>query len=156
MVGATSTFDDWYASVDAVFEKFVVRAEYREFEADPEVFPAFAGGIFEGTIVFYYGQLGFHPTDKFRIYLQYEVNENDNSATTFTRDFDVTVREDLGIAFNYLFSPNLVLKAEYHEVGGEDFTFVPVFGPPFGFALDPIMQDLDDGSYSIVSFSASF
>jgi hypothetical protein len=154
-VGATSRFDDWYASVDGVFNRFVIRGEYREFSGDPEVTPAFGGGVFDGTIILYYLQVGFHPTEKFRIYLQSEVNDTESSATTFTNDFDAKLREDLGIAINYLFSPNLVLKAEYHDVQGEDIGLLPVFGPS-GLLLQPFTQEVDGGDYSIVSLSVSF
>jgi len=155
--GATSKFEDYYVSVDGIFDRFVVRGEYREFTGDPEVVPAFAGGVFEGDVILYYGQLGFNINDNFRIFVQAEFQETENSATSFTRDFDVTLREDYGIALTYLVSANLVLKAEYHEVEGNDIGFVPaVFFPDGSFLLEPIIQKLDAGSYSIFSLSTSF
>ena len=153
--GATSKLDDFYFSVEAAFERIVFRAEYREFEGDPETSPAFGATDFSSTINQVYGQLGYHPTDKLRFYVQYETGDSDIFASIFTNDFTVTLREDLGFAVNYLFSPNLVLKAEYHEVSGEDFTFFPTVGPA-GFQLVPLVTDLDDGNYYILSFSVSF
>jgi len=153
-VGATSKFDDWYVSMDGVFNRFVVRGEYREFSGEPEVVPVF-GGVFDGTIILYYLQVGFHPTENFRIYLQGEVNDNDNTGEVLTRDFDVRIREDYGIALNYLFNPNLVLKVEYHEVDGEELGFAPVFTPG-GVLLDPVIGEVGGGNYGIVSLSASF
>ena len=65
------------------------------------------------------------------------------------------MREDLGFAINYLFNPNLVLKAEYHRVDGEEFTFIPLFTPG-GLRLQPSIQGFDSGDYSILSLSVSF
>ncbi|NJL26744.1 MAG: hypothetical protein HC897_02145 [Thermoanaerobaculia bacterium] len=154
-LGATSRFDDWYASVDAVFDRWVFRSEYRQYEGDPERVPVFLDGIFTGKIIFYYAQVGFHATEKIRFYVQAEYNPNKTSATTFTRSLDPNFRDDIGFAFNYVFNPNLVLKAEYHDVKGEDVGIRPAFTPQ-GLRLDPFIVELDGGSYTIISLSASF
>lgn len=156
-IGGKDSFDEWLASVDAVFTKWVFRAEYREFDTGPNVFPAFGVDDFTAKFPSYYIQVGFHPTQKFRIYVQSEVSEFETNTGLFTQPQSFTAREDLGIALNYLFSPNVVLKAEYHDVSGEDQGFAPVLlpNPPF-FQLQPIYTDIDGGDYTIISLSASF
>ncbi|MEM7351532.1 MAG: hypothetical protein AAF657_12040 [Acidobacteriota bacterium] len=155
--GGTTRFDEFLFSVDAAFSKWIFRAEYREFENDVTTLPALGVDDFVANFPSWYAQVGFHPSQKFRIYLQHEVSEFEVNTALFTETQEFTAREDTGIAINYLFSPNVVLKAEYHEVSGEDQGFVPVFlpGPPF-FQLQPIFADLDGGEYSIISLSASF
>lgn len=155
LLGATSKFDDWYLSADGVFDRWVFRGEYREYEGDPEVVPVFAGGVFTGKIIFYYLQLGFHATEKIRFYVQAEYNPNETNATTFTHSLDPNFRDDIGFAFNYVFNSNLVFKVEYHDVTGEDVGIIPVFTPQ-GLLLDPFIVELDGGSYTIISLSASF
>jgi len=155
--GASNPFDEWLASIDAAFNKWVARAEYRSFKIDNEPLPALMTDDFSARFDSYYVQVGYHPTEKFRIYLQTEFSDTYTDSPLFTEPQDFTLREDRGIAFNYLFSPNVVLKFEYHEVEGKDQSFLPVFlpGPPF-FQLQPIFTDIDDGDYSILSLSASF
>lgn len=152
VIGTETEFDDYYFSVDAVFDKWVFRAEYRENESDAAPFPAFFADDFVAITTQSYAQLGFHPNDKFRIYLQWETSDTESQASIFTRNFEVRFREDLGIALNYIFRPDLVLKVEHHIVDGEDFGFT--FSPTFQLA--PFLVPQDTGSYSIVSLSASF
>lgn len=152
--GATTTFLDWYASVEAAFEKVVFRAEWRQFSGDREVSPALMADDFFSNIDNYYAHIGYHFTEQFRVYAQYEKNENSLHASVFTNGFDVSLEEDFAIAVNYLFSPNLVLKAEHHIVEGEDFSFVPEFTN--GFRLRPFTQKLESGDRTIISLSVSF
>lgn len=158
--GETGSFDDWYVSVDLDTEKFVFRGEYREFDTPGTTI------FFGGDFTLYYVQLGFHPTEKFRIYGQAEFGEAHHDAEEFidpfgipaTQDIDVDLRQDYGVALNYLFAPNLVLKLEHHfDVEGELFAFLPfpVFTPQ-GPKLQPIFANSTDGDYSILSFSVSF
>ena len=104
---------------------------------------------------FYYLQIGVGLSEKLWLYAQAEASELDVSSESFTETASVTSREDLGVALNYRFRYNLVLKAEYHEVAGEDFTFTPVFTPA-GVLAQPLISPLTDGSYSIVSLSDGF
>ncbi len=152
--GSTTSFLDWYASIEAAFEKFVLRAEWRQFSADPEVSPVLSATDFFSNIDNYYIHMGYHFTERFRVYAQYEVSDSSLHASIFTHGFDVSLEQDVAVAVNYLFSPNLVLKAEHHIVKGEDFSFVPDFSN--GFRLDPFTQDMSDGSRTIVSLSVSF
>jgi hypothetical protein len=153
--GKSSEFTDYLLSVDAPFEKWVFRAEYRNFSTKPEEIPVLLAPDFELEVDTYYVQVGWHPTDHLRFYVQYEDTDLWQSASSFTRSHSLDFRKDSAIAFNYVFSPNVVLKAEYHEVEETDQTFIPVFGPT-GVKLDPLFADLDGGNYTIIALSASF
>lgn len=154
-IGGEDDFDDIYASIDANLSRFVFRAEYREFAGEAAPNPLFGGAPFRGVIPFWYAQIGVHASEKVRVFAQYENEKSRGSSPVLAEPFDTTLREDFGIAINYLFSPNVVLKAEYHEVEGEDLSFLPVFGPA-GFQLQPVNFQLDSGDYSILSLSVSF
>ncbi len=156
--GKSDRFHDYYVSVDLALERFVFRTEYREFGASEN--EVFLGGDF----TLYYVQFGFHPNEKIRIYVQNEFTGVESDADDTVRPFGLPMtekmqsdlRQDTGIAFNYLFSPNLVLKLEHHfEIDQEFFTLVPTFTPQ-GPKLQPIYAASEGGDYSILSFSASF
>lgn len=153
--GEPTKYDDYLISIDGAFEKFVIRAEYRNFKTAPQAVDVLLAPDFVVEVEPYYVQLGWHPNDRLRFYVQYEHTDIWQNASSFTRAHSLTFREDMGIAFNYVFSPNVVLKAEYHEVEETDQAFVPVFTPG-GVLLDPIFADLDGGDYTIISLSASF
>lgn len=153
--GNETVFDDWLFSVDAAFDKWVFRTEYRSVANDPDVFPIFGVDDFEVIFDFFYAQVGWHVSPKVRLYAQYEQSDLTADSRIFTSKHDHTTREDLGFAFNYVFSSNLVLKAEYHDVSGRQKSFMPAFTPA-GFRLQPIFRDLDGGDYTIISLSASF
>ncbi len=156
--GEEDEFTDFHASFDLNRERYVVRAEYREIDADP-------GQIFFGaTFEVWYLQVGYHPTEKLRFYAQHEGVDVFNERTDpigpigipFTEDIDAAFRRDTAVAVNYLFSANLVLKLEHHfDVENEFFALQPVFTPT-GPALQPLLQKGTGGEYSILSFSASF
>ena len=154
-VGETVSQDTTWASIDLALDRFVFRGETLLFNQDRS--SSFVELEFQQSYV----QVGFYATEKFRIYAQYEEGTGDVNAAEFSRlfggfpvtqDLDVTFRTDTGIALNYLFSPNVVLKLEHHfDVDNEQFTFVP--GPT---GLTPVIATAKDGEYSIVSLSASF
>ncbi len=146
-----------WLSVDYVGGKFVLRAEAVNAKLDGST------TFFENELSTGYVQVGYHITDKFRIYAQYEEGNGEIPAGDITRllgipvlaDVDVRFRTDTGIALNYLFSPNLVLKAEHHfDIDNEQFTFVPDQIPPTG--LVPLNGIAGGAEYTIVSLSASF
>jgi len=147
------TIEDWYVSVDASLSRFVFRSEYHEFDPTLNLPPA--PPIFL-TLSAWYAQLGYLATDKVQLWLQYEVAGVESDSAIQTRPEDRDDRTDLGFSFNYLFRPNLVLKLEYHEVEEEQSLLVPVPAPGGGFLLDPMLFEADDGSYTILSLSASF
>ena len=143
--------DDWYVSLDGTFDRFVVRAEAREF--DPTL--RLGGPPIFLKLPSRYAQLGYLATEKFQVWLQYEVSEVESDSIIQTEPVDRKDRQDLGISLNYLFRPDLVLKVEYHEVEEDQGITVPVFGPG-GLMLVPQLAQADNGSYSIVSLSVSF
>lgn len=157
--GDTDQFDDVYFSVDYAGDRFVARAELRHFETDGSAI--FPGGDFDLGYV----QLGWHATERFRIYGQYEFSSAEQQkercivfGLPCTENIDVDLRQETGIALNWVFSPNVVLKLEHHfDVNAELFTFAPfpVFTPE-GPKLQPIIVEATDGDYSIISLSASF
>jgi hypothetical protein len=146
----------WY-SLDMALEKFVLRAEYVDFHLEKS--STFITSDFRQSYV----QLGYHATEKFRIYGQYEEGTSKAPASDLSslvgfpvlQDVDITFRTDLGFALNYLFSPNVVLKLEHHvDIDNDQFTFVPDQFPPTG--LIPVVATSGGGEYSILSLSASF
>ncbi len=153
-IGEESGFGDHYISLDGVFGRFVVRAEWRKLGGTLDSPLGFTARAFN-TIR--YVQLGYEANEKFRIFLQGELADVAQAAPQFTEDADFDIREDYGIALNYAFSPNVVLKAEYHQVDQQLAVFAPVFipQPPF-FLLQPIVQNFNDGDYSILSLAVSF
>ncbi|MEM1203135.1 MAG: hypothetical protein AAGN66_07890 [Acidobacteriota bacterium] len=157
VAGSSSRFDEWTFSLDAAFDTWVFRSEYSSFENEEAPFPGFFASDFVGQFDSYYFQAGYYFTPKIRLYVQAEFTEFDVGASIFTEQVQYTAREDFGIALNYSFSPSVVLKAEYHEVEGEDLGFLQVGAPtpPF-FQLQPIYADIDGGDYTIISLSASF
>lgn len=151
-VGGATSFDDWYTSLEYLGEHWNLRAEYRDTSAvfgTPQTFLA------DATAVAYYAQVGYFFNEKFGIFLQHEVGEQTFDSATFTSSEQFDARTDQGIALNYRFNANLVLKAEYHEVDHELLAFIPIFGPS-GFMLDPFTIPSDNGSYSILTFATSF
>lgn len=156
-IGYTEQFDDWYASIDLALERVVFRSEYRTFGADPN--PIFFGGDFP----LWYVQIGYHFNEQIRVYAQYEEASVENEREDFailplpvTDGIDIKLRTDTGIALNYLFSTNLVLKLEHHfDVDNELFSFAPEFTPT-GPVLRPVYETSEGGEYTILSLSASF
>ncbi len=153
-VGEATRFGDQYVSLDASFNRFVARAEWRNLGGTLDS-PLFGFALRSFQTV-YYIQLGYHFTDKFSLWVQSERSEVDQTADLFTEEQNFDLRTDDGIAVNYAFSPNVVLKAEYHENEAELGAFQPVFIPPASFGLQPIVQSFPDGNYSIVSLAVSF
>lgn len=151
--GVTSeAIDQWYFSVDGVFDKFTIRGEYREF--NPTIVLPFAA--LDAKLSSYYIQAGYNVAGPFHVWLQYENQVDDTSSPDLTKGFKRDFRTDTGIALNYFMTPNVVLKAEYHEVEEEQVTFAPVFIPPGTVKFEPILVPADDGNYWIVALSASF
>jgi len=115
--------------------------------------PAFTINLKLETI---YGQIGVPITDQFSVWLQGDFQLAASESSIFTQSVDYTFREDIGISLKYDFTSSLVLKAEYHEVSQGQQVLVPLFIPGRGFALDPRIFSIDNGSYWITSLSVSF
>ncbi len=147
---------DYGVSIDASFTRFVFRAEYQD--ADFVIYMPL--GAIDLQPHRYYGQVGVLPTLKFNIWLQYEVSNTKPISDFYVggKGAERTLREDLGISFNYLFAPNVVLKAEYHEYEENAGMMFPVPSPdsPFGFFMQEDKLNQPNGKYSILSLSVSF
>jgi hypothetical protein len=152
-----SIYDDFLYSLDGSFDKWVFRSEFRTFSTEPDIIPILLATDFEVRIDAFYAQLGWHPTTALRFYGQFETTDIWQNASSFTTAHSLKQREDISVAVNYLFSANIVLKAEYHQVEETDQSFIPVFGPtPGPPKLQPIFAPLENGDYTIISLSASF
>lgn len=147
--GKKITWWDWTSSLDAVFGKWVYRSEFqrRLFRTEIAFFVPFT--VIADT---YYGQLGLLPTEKWRFYLQFERTDSRLSSDFFARSVEFTNLIDAAFAVNYAFSPNLVFKAEWHDI--ERDQNVPVTPP--GVPVEFLVQRARDGRQLIVSISASF
>lgn len=153
--GTEADWSDWHLSFDAVFDKFVFRSEFRRFE--PEVTSLFPTPVEVENDIFY-AQVGFHPTDKWHIYTQYELSEDVTESTSLIESFERTLWRELAVAIGYAWSPNLMVKAEIHFIDlVETANVVGMFpnppGPPlFRFGILPA----EDGTQTLISLSASF
>ncbi len=160
LVGDTSLFiapgtkshflPTWTFSVDAPFSRVVVRGELQT-TTSPLDSPI---GVIAVTFKNYYAQLGVRLTDKFWAWAQHDVKNTYNSADALSARL-VNTYTDSAISLNFAFSPNIVLKAEYHETEA-DIPFLLPTGPPGPGFLQVIPFDVDGGSYSIVALSVAF
>lgn len=148
----TSELDEFYVSVDAAFDRVVFRAEYKEFEPSID-FPAFSVDVLIAT---YYAQLGFNITDSFQVWLQGEIATAEPTSASFLGSVNRNDREDYGIALDYLFSSNIVLKLEHHLVEREEQRLEGPIFTPNGVRFRPFLVSLEGGDYSIISLSVSF
>ena len=137
--GAPDDLETVWGAVDAQIGSWLFRAEYSIAEAD----------LLIGSLEFpaYYGQLGYTFNRHFRVYLQAQYSDLELQLPDVPVLVDVDFNEIYGIALNYFFRDNVVLKAETHWSDGytvQDVGEVNFFGPPF------------ETQFSILSLSASF
>ena len=147
-----TTWESAYASVEADFDRWVLRAEYRILELPFETTFAVGG---DARVEATYWQVGWRPTERLSIYLQYELTDvRQESDLYLDGSYESDDRDDIGIAINYALRPNFVLKAEYHEQDFELTVSRPLFtedGLRIGFDL------LESGNeYVILGFATSF
>ncbi len=157
--GEKTTWTDWHASIDAVFDRWVARAEYREldFPINFVPSPAFGTVLSDTLYTAYYLQFGVNATEKLAFYVQGEFSDLEQASRRFTGPLVTEgFRDDVGFAVNYAFLPNVVLKAEHHQVDLNQPGFAGAVPTPEGLKLVPRTRKATDGSYSIVSLSASF
>lgn len=143
-----------HASLDWTFGRFTLRSEFLRSDSTFSQGPFFFDEFWrEG----FYVELGARLTSAFHIWAIYDHLELEFTDTAqFTRPNRTDVRTDLGVAFNYFFAPNLVLKGEYHETEEEGLIgFAPV-PLPEGLKFEPLFWQADDGNYLIISMSVSF
>jgi hypothetical protein len=107
----------WQTSVDADFDRFMVRAERYHLDH-------FAIGIWA-----YYAHARFKATEKLHAIAQYETSDAQLRLPFLMPR--ITDKEDTAIGMSYVFQPNLLLKLELHRAEGYAFErFVDYFGPP--------------------------
>lgn len=140
--------DIWTASLDGTFGLFTLRAEWQtnNFRI-PLPF-----GVLDGGFTNWYVQTGFRVSDRIQIWGQLDVAEVDDDCLCYTRPADRTFREDLGVSLLYDFSPNILLKGEYHWTEEESSVLTP--SAPGLFT--PTVIKADGGTYTIISLSVSF
>lgn len=155
--GEKNGFNDLLFSLDGQFERWSVQVEYRDPDPDPIVSPLFAitGNRLSLDLASFYVQVGYYFTDKFRTFLRYEEQTSDQTSPDYVQDVSLDLRSDYAIAFNYLFSINVLAKFEYHEYDVEGEFGTLVFGPT-GPKLASGPLPADDGNYYILAVSVSF
>lgn len=138
--------DTWelvVASLDADFDRWVVRAEYMDASYDLLVDPlVFDDGGYQS----YYGQLGFRLTDRWTLWGQYDVADVDLAgARVPTTTIDLI--EDIALSVTYAPRSEILFKGEVHS--NEGFTgYVPGVS---AFTDPPVETD-----YAIVSVAVAF
>lgn len=141
--------DIWTAAIDGTFGWFTLRAE-----AQRNKFTILTPiGELNGAFTNWYVQTGFQATEKFRIWGQLDVSDSDGSCLCYSRSGDRRFREDLGVSLLYYFSPNILLKGEYHWT---EETFQQLAFNPATRLFTPINIPAKDGNYTVVSLSVSF
>ena len=131
--GAATEIETTHVSLEALFERFLVRGEYFSYDFD--------GGFYDA----YYGQAGIKVTHHLGIYLQIE-SADLRFTIPFVGGATLDINDDVGLAVDYTFSSGLVVKLEHHWNEGflsED--------PLPSFLRDPF-----ETTYSIVSMAVAF
>ncbi len=148
------TWTSWYASLDGVFEHFVVRSEYRR--VDFGLISVADGQELDVALDNYYWQIGWLVTEKLRAFLQGEYFDIGQSSDFYvdgrTRSRG---RQDTGAVVSYDFRPDLILKVEYHEVENDVSRGNEIVFGPGGVRVRPIYERIES-DYSIVSLAMSF
>lgn len=142
-----------HASLDATFGRFTLQVEWNE--EDAATLDQIVGVEPEVGFEEWYAMVGYSVTDKFSIWALSETAKITSDSLLALAPASRDQGEDTGIAFNYAFSPNLVLKAEHHWTkfrGANDY-----FDFSTGdFRLRNEVYEADDGSYTIIALSVSF
>ncbi|MEO1368215.1 MAG: hypothetical protein AAFX50_13660, partial [Acidobacteriota bacterium] len=141
--GEEQGVEEFMLSLEGVFDRWSIRGEYRAF--DPDVPSPISSNKITFDLVAWYAQVGFFVNEKLHIYAQYEKQESEWTSPDFVRPADFDTRDDLGFSINYLFTPNLVLKGEYHTVDVESAVLSPTFTPQ-GLRLDNTILGSTDGN----------
>lgn len=146
--------DRWktfHLSVDATFEKWILRAEHRQFKFDQD-FGAFLGLPFsllgtaerKGTYV----QLGYWFTPKLGFFGQWEDTGLSDDVELLAPLDDL--HEDLAVSLNYRLRPDLLVRLEFHSAE----TRLPIGDPDR--SMDTVDQSPLDVDWAILAFSVSF
>lgn len=137
--GSRDRWKSYHLSVDAAREKWVLRAEYRNWRFDQD-FGGFLGLpvslIGKAKREGYYVQTGFWITDEIGVFGQLEdTSLGDNLGLLPELE---EFHEDAAVALNYRFHPDLLAKAEYHR----SETRFPLGDPslPMGVGGQPLIE----------------
>ena len=148
------TWKSWYASIDGVFNRFVVRSEYRRVDFD--IVSEVDGSLLGVALDSYYWQLGWLVTEKLRTFVQVEYFDAATIAPFYVGgEARSRGRKDSGAVISYDFLPNLVLKAEYHEVENDVFARNDLVFGPDGVQVQAVFDKLES-DYTILSLAMSF
>jgi hypothetical protein len=132
--GFTDTQKNFYYSLDASFERVMVRVEYYD--------DRYTGGDWKAI----YGEVVVKATDRLRLMANMERGDMKFTVPDFAV-FEGNWNKEVGVGLNYAFRPDLVLKVEHHWHEGYDIEAQPVdafFGPQL------------KADYALVSLSYSF
>lgn len=149
-----SEWRSWQASAEYLLDRWVLRGEYRRTEVE---FFTGSSRTFALDYTAYYLQLGRRFGSRLTLYLQSEHADGQQISDLYVGGSeDFKDRRDLGVSVTYEFSPNLVLKAEHHQVEAEVAVDSDILlGGPLGFQQRSIFRTLDS-TYSILSVAVSF
>ena len=151
--GGRTKVEDFLLSVDADFDRFFARAEYRWIRPEPN--PNFFGAPVELSFDRWYAQLGWRIQERWTLVAQFETAINGFESSVLTRSIKGSGFEDLALVISHAFSHSLVLKAEFHHLDENRFAFRPTFGPG-GIRVEPSRVNLGSGSYGLLSLAVSF
>jgi hypothetical protein len=129
----TTRWDNYIVSLDGDFSRFLVRGEYRDL--------SFEGGSYRA----YFGQVGFYPTRRLKVFLQAERSEL-TASIPFVGTFEADLEDDVALGVSFAFRYDLVLKGEVHRSDGLEVEDQPVD------VLGPTLET----DYGIVSLSFTF
>ena len=104
----------------------------------------------------FYWQLGWLPTEKLSIFVQEELYDVSQTADIFVDGVSrFRDRKDTAFGVSYSFLPNLVLKAEHHEVENQASVRNEIVFGPGGIKIRQVIESFD-ADYSILSLATSF
>lgn len=150
--GTKTTWSDWHVSLEALFEHWVVRAEYR----DNRFLAVIPLGEVDVPLQAYYVQLGYRFTPQWRVYVQFEKADAERRSKAFVETVRLNFRRDYGLALNYALRDNVLIKLEHHLYDIDTFRVAETIFTPEGPKLRWEVRPAEDGRQTIFSLSTSF
>jgi hypothetical protein len=148
-----SEWKSWHASAEYLTDRWTLRSEYRRIKAD---FFVGGGPLLGAHSHNYYIQVGARISPRVSVYVQPERSDVEQVGPIYAAVEKFRDLQDVGFSLVFEATPNLVFKAEYHDVETEIGVATEVVpGGPFGFQQRSIF-DTFNSSYSIASVSLSF
>lgn len=138
--------DDWelaVASVDATFDRWTARAEYMDASYVLLVAPL----VFDdGGYSSYYGQLGYRVSDRWTVWVQYDVADVELAGSRVPTT-DIELLEDLAVSVSFSPRSEIVFKGEIHKLEG----FIGALPEVNAFTDPPVKTD-----YGLLSVAVAF